>query len=332
MSEVTDTAVAGEWGLGPPFSTKTRNFQTTWDSTSLGWLKDCPRLYYYQMIEGWAPQGYNIHLTFGSLYAYGVEHYARYRADHLTHDQATLGMMRAVLQKAGHRDPETDEWVPWDPPAGHPDANIKNRYTLIRSLVWNVEDRLSSPYQTMIKENGRPAVEESFNFYAFDIDDEPIHFAGHLDEVVEDIADKSLWVADDKTTKGPIEANYFRQYAPHNQVSLYSVAGKVVLKAPIKGVLIRAAQIGVTFTRFAARPIPRPPAVLDEWFNETQYWIGQAKSFAELDYWPMNDKSCGNFGGCPFIGVCSKSPSHRKAWLEDGFVKREWNPLVPRGE
>ena len=317
--------------LPSPFSSTIPNFQTTWDSTSLGWLKDCPRLYQYQMIEGWAPQGSNIHLTFGSLYAGGVEHYARFRAEGLSHGDATTSMIRWVLETAGSRD-EDGTWTPWDPPPTHRDANIKNRYTLIRSLVWNVEARIGSPYRTVIKANGQPAVEESFNFYAFDVGGEPIHFAGHLDEVVEDTFNGDLFVADDKTTKGALGAGYFKNYSPNNQVSLYAVAGKIVLSRPIRGVLIRAAQIGVTFTRFEQRPIPRPPAVLDEWFHETKYWITQAKKFAEEGYWPMNDKSCGNFGGCPFIEVCSRSPHHRKAWLEDSFVHHEWNPLIPRGE
>ena len=37
------------------------NIQFAWDSTSLGLLKTCPRLYYYTIIEGYAPRGESIH-------------------------------------------------------------------------------------------------------------------------------------------------------------------------------------------------------------------------------------------------------------------------------
>jgi hypothetical protein len=59
-------------------------------------------------------------------------------------------------------------------------------------------------------------------------------------------------------------------------------------------------------------------------------WLKQAKWYAEDDYWPQNDKSCHKYGGCPFREVCSKSPSVRDKFLESGFVRREWNPLIPR--
>jgi hypothetical protein len=32
------------------------------DSTSLGYLKTCPRLYEYIMIEGWSPKDDSVHL------------------------------------------------------------------------------------------------------------------------------------------------------------------------------------------------------------------------------------------------------------------------------
>src|SRR5258708_33631172 len=39
--------------------------QYAWDSTSLGYLKTCPRLYYYHMICGYIAKDESIHLGFG---------------------------------------------------------------------------------------------------------------------------------------------------------------------------------------------------------------------------------------------------------------------------
>jgi hypothetical protein len=112
-------------------------------------------------------------------------------------------------------------------------------------------------------------------------------------------------------------------------MSLYSVAGKVILDRPVAGVLVRAAQIGVNFARFATAQVTRPPAILAEWMRDTEHWINLAHHFAESNHWPRNDKHCTL---CEFRKVCAVSPSHRTAWLKEDFVKREWNPLQTRGD
>ena len=50
-----------------PFHEGTK-VQWAWDSTSLGWLKECPRKYQYHMIEQWRGRGESIHLEYGILY------------------------------------------------------------------------------------------------------------------------------------------------------------------------------------------------------------------------------------------------------------------------
>lgn len=308
-----------------PFSVKIPNFQTVWDSTSLSWFKDCARYYRFAMIDGWTTRSKGIHLYFGGMYAAALERYAHSRAKGDDHSTATLAMVKWAMNATGTRD-DDGTWTAWD--SADP---IKNRHTLIRSLIWNVEDRLSSTFSTLILSNGKPAVELSFNFPAYGIDGETIHLAGHMDEVVT-TADGATFVRDDKTSKSALTAQYFKQYTPNNQMSLYSIAAKVVFDVPAQGVLIRAAQIGVNFTRFATSQAPRPAAVLDEWFADTERWIKLAKSYAEENHWPQNDRACDRFGGCPYRSVCAVSPSHRQAWLEQDFVRSHWNPLDMRGD
>lgn len=310
-----------------PFSAILPTFQTSWDSTSLGWFKECPQLYKYQMIDRWSPRSKGVHLAFGGWYASGLEHYARARALGATHDAACISMVRTTLTASGTYT-DTGTFLPWSPDATIGTAALKTRYTLIRALIWNVEERQTSPFSTYIRPNGHPAVELSFSFHAFTLDGESISLSGHLDEVV--TADDQYWIRDDKTTGGALGQHYFRQFTPNNQMSLYSLAGKIILNLPIRGVLVKAAQIGVNFVRFQTAQVPRPVAVLDEWFEDTRAWITLAKRYAEQNHWPKNDKSCGNYGGCPFQSVCAVSPSHRLAWLEQDFIRREWNPLETR--
>lgn len=329
-----------------PFSLITPNFQTSWDSTSLGWYKKCPKYYYYSMLGGWISRSKSVHLTFGGFYASGVERYAHARAEGLPHDEASRKMVRWVLNASGTHacgeckghclvgDPprmcdacggtgEGTAFIPWE--SGD---SIKNRYTLVRSLVWNVEDRLGTPFQTLILSDGKPAVELSFQFPLFELDGEVIYYSGHMDEVVK--FDGRTWVKDDKTTKNALDGNYRQTFSPDNQMSGYTVAGKVVLQTPIEGVLVRATQVGVNFNRFTTFPVSRPQAVLDEWTVDTQIVIARAKEDAQRGHWPMNDKSC---FGCEFRRVCSVSKTHRDAWLKDDFLQRPpWNPLEARGD
>lgn len=332
-----------------PFSPNIPNFQTTWDSTSLGWFKECPRKYQYQMLEQWTTRKRGLHLAFGGWYASGVERYAHYRARGDSHDTAVLAVVKWVLAEtmvdAANPEcgmcggdglsrfecdaPDTPcpcvRRAPW-----HSGDEYKNRYTLVRSLVWNLDDQDASSWRTVILANGSPAVELTFKFPAFVLDGEQIFLSGHMDKLVENSG--QVWVMDDKTTKSALTANYAQQWSPNNQMSLYSLAAKIFFHTPVVGVLVRAAQIGVGFTRFATFQAPRPSAVLEEWLDETRVYIESARSYAIANFWPRNDKSCGNFGGCPFQKVCSVSPSHRASWLRTDFVKREWNPLEARGD
>ena len=300
-----------------PFSPSLPTFQVSWDSTSLGWLKTCPRLYQFEMLLGYEPKARSLHLEFGGLYASSLERYHHARAKGESHDAATLAMVRYALVASVSFDPGDHKYAPY-----------KNRYTLLRSLVWNVEDLLTSPWETVILQSGKPAVELSFNFHAFDLDGEAISLSGHMDRVV--TADSQYWVQDDKTTKNAIDANYFAQYTPNNQMSLYTAAGSVVLSLPIRGVLVRATQILVSGNRFTTQQVPRPKAVVDEWLADAKTYITQAKFYAKANHWPANDKSCFL---CEFKKVCAVSPAHREQWLAADFMKRKpWNPLESRGD
>lgn len=294
--------------------------QTAWDSTSLGALKQCPRLYQYTIIEGWQPKDESIHLRFGQEYHQAIYDFEMAKAAGADFDEALRMTVQALLIRIHD----------WDPDPTLKAYPNKNRDSLVHLVVCYCDEYRNDPFQTLILENGRPAVELSFNFPVFEIEGEQISLSGHLDEVVE--AEGQYWVRDDKTTKGPLNAQYFSNYSPNPQMTLYTIAGKVILDAPVRGVLVKAAQIGVNFTRFVTQQIPRPAPVLAEWLTDTKLTIELARQYAEAQYWPMNDTSCSRFGGCPYQKVCNLSPSHRQAWLEQDFEHREWNPLKARGD
>ncbi len=288
----------------------------------LGLYKECPKKFHYQIILGYQPRGFNVHLKFGQLYHSALEHYDHALARGEPYETAVRTAARTALVASVNPDGQ-----PWE--SGDPN---KNRYTLVRSVVWHCEHYRDSPWRTVILANGKPAVELSFRFEAFEVAGEPILLCGHMDRLIESPTTNVRMVADHKTTKGELNARFFSGFTPHNQFSLYTIAGRVVLGDRCDGVLVSGAQIGATFTRFAQQPVARPVAVLDEWLRDAAYWIGQARESALRDHWPMNDKSCNNYGGCAFAKVCKVSPSHRKAHLDADFAPFEWNPLVIRGD
>ena len=122
-----------------------------------------------------------------------------------------------------------------------------------------------------------------------------------------------LFVMDHKTTVTTPSQYYFDQYEPHNQMTLYTIAGQVVLNAPVKGVIVRAAQILLDKeNRFVSGFTLRTPDQLDEWMEDLRLHLERAEEYATRGYWPMNDTACDKFGGCKFRGFAlSLHPSAR---------------------
>lgn len=353
-------------GSASPFLPGT-NIQYAWDSTCLGMIKTCPRLYQYTMIEGWGSRDESIHLRFGIEYHKALEEFDKLLASGVDRESA----IHATIHNLTVR---TAEW--------HPDPNTKagrykNRATL-QSLVIDYLDHFEDdPAETYIRLDGQPAVELSFRFeldfgpishspgwtgnkclkcsghglYSDNTDREervclacggtgeehiegqPYLLSGHLDRVVN--FNGELMVMDRKTTTTTISSYYFEQYEPHNQMTLYAFAGKVVLNSPVRGVIIDAAQVMLEGpNRFVRGFTYRNDDQIGEWLDSLRVILAQAESYAIENFWPMNDTACDKFGGCKFREICSKTPSVRENFLKSSFDKlgpeEKWNPLRAR--
>ena len=173
----------------------------------------------------------------------------------------------------------------------------------------------------------------AFSFYAgytSKLTGEPFTFCGHLDRLA--LMNDHAYVSDRKTTSHTISQQWFSQFTPHNQFSLYTLAGQVVWKQPIRGLVVDGVQIAVGFSRFERGIVSRDSAQLREWHADTVLQLELMEHYAEIGYWPQNDASCGNYGGCKFRGICGKTPGARQQWLDAEFRKRVWDPLTRRGD
>src|SRR6266403_3262187 len=130
------------------------NIQFAWDSTCLGYLKQCPRLYQYTIIDGSSPKDQSVHLRFGSEYHKAIQEYDIERANDVTHEDSIRIAIRNLLVRTG------DWLVDETTKAG----NYKNRRTLLQLCVDYFDFFKDDPAQTFILENGKPAVELSFKF------------------------------------------------------------------------------------------------------------------------------------------------------------------------
>lgn len=304
--------------------------QFVWSATTIKMAETCLRKYKYEMIEGWHGRTSSAHLIFGGVYAGAIEGYYKALAQGASKHEATRKSVRFALQSTWEYEYEErseDEGVPGlastksgrraIPDSGKPwtsDHNIKNRENLIRSIVWYLDNFSDDPAAPVTLQSGVPAVELNVTLPV----DNGIVLSAHLDRLAE-YAD-NLYVMDQKTTGTTISQRYFEQYSPDTQMSLYTFLGKASFGVPVRGVIIDAAQIAVGFTRFERGMTMRTEGQLNEWYDGAMDTILRAQTATRDNYFPMNPSACGNYGGCPFRGVCSRDPGVRKNFLAGDFT------------
>ena len=308
--------------INSSFSVVRRNLQIAWDSTSLGAFKRCPRYYLLYIVEGHRSRGGNVNLDFGILLHKGKELFEKLRAAGFSHDEAVVRTVREIMLHTW----DSKKKRPWQT-----NDSYKNRFTLVRSLVWYFEEYKTDVLKTIILANGKPAVELSFSFDTTARtrhSDETFSLCGHIDRLVD--FNCYTYVSDVKSTKHELGERYYKQFTPHNQFSLYSIAPGITWHVPVKGIIVDAVQVQVGATKFGRDTVTRTDAQLQEWLRGFYHFAWQAESYAIDDFWPMNEESCDKYGGCPFRGVCSHSPQARRAWLAADFIRQPWDPLQVR--
>jgi hypothetical protein len=125
---------------------------------------------------------------------------------------------------------------------------------------------------------------------------------------------------------------------PNNQVVGYAVGAAKMFGSPVRRVLFHTNKLvatsvdGVAPVKKKGEPgrsiFERDPIDLEEWdFEEWQKdmqmkWH-QLTDYDDLPYYPKVTQSCGDFGGCPFQGICLAPPNQREFFAESNFVQRE---------
>lgn len=282
--------------------------QETWDSTSLGLLKTCPKKYELTMIHDYVPKGKSIHLEYGAIAHSAREHYYKDTIlNNTPHDTALGNAIRFA----------------WPLAKLLPEHKTKTPYSLLLFLQTYLDHYQDDPCETYILPNGNPAVE-----YSFKIDIGNYLLAGHIDRVVR--FGNKLYISDLKSTTSTLNDEYFAQYSPNNQMSLYDFAASSIFSEPCAGIILDAFQVLAGGIRLERKIITRTEAQREEWLRDFHHWMDVNK-FYNSSIYPMNDTACNHYGKCPFRDHhCSLIPSLRQQSLNAYFEKRIWNPLDNR--
>ena len=210
--------------------------QYAWDSTSLEYLKRCPRLYQYQR-EGWQPNDENVHLRFGSEFHTAMHQYELLKADDIEHEEAVFLVIKDLLLRI-------DDF--------RPDHKYKNRLNLVRAVVRYLDKFQDDKAKTVILDNGKPAVGLSFRF---ELDygptpEQPYILCGHLDRVVDFQGDRSPRIINlVRVLLAPTSG----QFEPTIRCPYILWLAKIIFQTNIKGVLIDSIQLMVDDTRMHSR-------------------------------------------------------------------------------
>jgi len=304
-------------GTGPNQSISS-GIQHAWDNTSISLFKTCPRKYYFTIQEGWT------HRSMPPPLAFGIHLHTCLQTWHqlLAHGRSKDVSLGRIVKLAGL----LGEILPVGDTA-------RTKETLIRTIVWYLEQFWEDTTETVILESGKPAVEYSFQLPLGTHKGQEIIVCGHIDRIVH--WQGKTYIADYKTTKYTLDHKYFNKYKPSSQFALYCaacklIAGETASLPAANGVIVDAMQLGVNFTRYARNIIEFSPNEIDEYLTGLWYWITTAMDACEAEYFPANEESCSNYGGCTFRDICSLPKARREDYLKNSFVKTTWDPLQNR--
>jgi len=295
------------------------NYQTAWDSTSLGLLKACPRKYYYTIIQGYVSSVLPPPLAFGIHFHTCMETWYKLLVTGMGKDEALLRLTR-LAGLLGETIPQGD--------------TARSKESLVRAVVWYLIQFWNDTAQVVTLSNGQPAVEYSFAFPFEKIQGIQTYICGHIDWIAK--FQGGIYPLDYKTTKYQLDERFFAQFKPHAQFPNYLLAINVFanegssLPEPADGLVVDGIQLGVNFCRYRRQIISYSAEELEEYIHETAQWLELAFRFAEANHWPANETSCDKYGGCTFRNICQKPPQQRELYLKGQYVKKTWDPMRSR--
>ena len=179
--------------------------------------------------------------------------------------------------------------------------------------------------QPMYTADGKPMVEFTFSIplpINHPETEEPLLYAGRFDLV--GLYHDQIFGVDEKTTSqlGP---SWAAKWNLRGQFTGYTWAMQQYGK-PAVGVIVR----GVSFLKdrfgFEESIQPRPQWMIDQWYEQLLYDVRRMIESWETSWYDQDfNDSCADYGGCPFMRLCSSADPEN--WIAGHYAPREWDPL-----
>lgn len=323
------------------------SFPKVFDSSLLASLKSCPQKFKKESIDHWrAKSGPNVHLHAGGSFAKGLEVARRafyegeieswippYKAERdgnevlvpgkwstrygqsVSAEEAQAHGLAALMAFYGNFQCPPDSAKSLERTAGALEFYF-SRYPLSHAAAYPV-----------LLANQKRAIEVNFA-HPLPIEHpetgEPIIYCGRTDTIVAYAG--GMYIEDDKTTSS-LGPTWSRQWQLRGQFIGYTWGFRESYGLPISGCLIRGVSILKTKYDTQEAIVNFDDHQVSLWYSELLEWITDAIQFWKNKRFRYNlDHSCADYGGCGFLGVCTKQDE--RPWLERDFEPRHWDPIT----
>lgn len=266
----------------------TRTLQHCLDNYSIDTYRRCPRAYQYKVLQGYSPRVSANDKQFGVAFHTAMEHFElNYKLGVSFDDSLAAALARALLDLQGL---EFDSYY--------------NPENLIRAVTCYLHEYPRTGEVLAVEQRYEVPLVGAYSMSL------------RVDKLIKD-DNGDMWISDYKTTKKTVGDFYFNKYALDSQISGYIWAMRK-LGYPVKGFIVDAIQLAVSFNKYVKMPIIRSDWQLDEWYQSTI----NAVTLLEHDWRKKNyHQNFSNCWNCSFTSICSKEPSLRSTFLEMDFLQ-----------
>lgn len=287
------------------------------DSTMVAAARSCHEKLRLEFFEHWKSAAPSVHLVAGAAYAAGLEAARRafFEEGHTPETSHAAGLA-ALMKSYGSFECPPDSAKSLERTMGALEFYL-SQYPL--------ETELATPITL-------PSGKRGIEFSAVEPIDilhpetgDPILYSIRADQIVD--FQGGVFIEDDKTTS-QLGASWPRQWDLRSQFTAYCWGVKKN-HGRADGVLVRGVSILKTKYDTLQAISYRHQWMIDRWYEQLLRDVKRMIAAWEEGYWDLNlDHACAEYGGCPFRQVCLSPPEAQATWLETGFERREWNPVL----
>lgn len=291
------------------------DFPEIFDSSMLAEFKSCPEKFRKTYIEHFKSKELSVHLHAGAAFAHGLEVTRKaFFVDNQDSESAIAAGLGALLRHYG------DFQCPPD--------SAKSAERMAGAFEFYFENyQLTHEDQTPITfSNGKRGIEFSFAEplpFFHPTTGNPILYCGRMDAILNYAG--GVYIVDEKTTT-QLGSSWSRQWDLRAQFTGYAWGAE---KAGIKidGAIVRGVSILKTKYDTQQAISYRPEWQINRWYNELLEWVHDIHLCWKYGKWKHNlDHACAEYGGCAFRTACASQDE--APWLEVGFERRYWNPIL----